>query len=145
MRDVPNRVIAVRDDFALSGKAHDHVCFDEFGFQFFAVSLGQAARDDDAATSSIFFVFCGVHYCCNGFFFGWLDESAGVDDDDIGVFRVVREVVAVELEEVVHALGIDGVFGAAQGDEVDCWHSVFLVLWFRFNFWIWLVRRVVIL
>ena len=56
--------IAVRDDFAFASKAHDHVCFNEFGFQFFAVSLGQAARDDDAATSSVFFVFCGVHHCC---------------------------------------------------------------------------------
>ena len=53
------------DDFAFAGKAHDQVCFDEFGFQFFAVSLGQAARDDDAATSSVFFVFGGVHHGCD--------------------------------------------------------------------------------
>ena len=59
------QVIAVRDDFAFAGKAYDHVCFDEFGFQFFLVSLGQAARDNDAATASVFFVFCGVHYCCD--------------------------------------------------------------------------------
>ena len=53
----------------------------------------------------------------NRFLLGGVDEGAGVDDEDIGVFRAGGEASAGAVEEAHHDLGIDEVFGAAERDE----------------------------
>jgi hypothetical protein len=53
----------------------------------------------------------------DGLLLGGVDEAAGVDDDDLGVFGARGELGSVVVEEAHHDLGVDEVFGAAEGDE----------------------------
>ena len=53
----------------------------------------------------------------DGLLLGGVDEGAGVDDDDLGVFGSGGEFGSVVVEEAHHDLGVDEVFGAAEGDE----------------------------
>ncbi len=53
------------------------------------------------------------------FLFGGVNERTGVDDEDIGVFRVSRQARAGAVEEAHHHFGVDEVFGAAERDEAD--------------------------
>ena len=53
----------------------------------------------------------------DGLLLGGVDEAAGVDDDDFGVFGVGGEFGSVVMEQAHHDLGVDEVFGAAERDE----------------------------
>jgi hypothetical protein len=53
----------------------------------------------------------------DGLLLGGVDEAAGVDDDDLGVFGSGCELGSVVVEQAHHDLGVDEVFGAAEGDE----------------------------
>src|SRR4029078_11511160 len=48
---------------------------------------------------------------------GVVDEGAGVDDDDVGVARVGRDLVARLLGVAEHHLAVDEVLGTTEGDE----------------------------
>ena len=48
---------------------------------------------------------------------GRVDEGAGVDDEDFGLFGMGGEPRAGAVEQAHHHLGVDEVFGAAQGDK----------------------------
>ena len=50
---------------------------------------------------------------------GGVDEAAGVDDDDLGVFGALSQLGAVVVEKPHHDFGVDEVFGAAERDEAD--------------------------
>ena len=49
----------------------------------------------------------------DGFLLGGVDEAAGVDDEDFGLFGVGGEARAGAVEQAHHDLGVDEVFGAA--------------------------------
>jgi hypothetical protein len=51
------------------------------------------------------------------FLLGGIDEGAGVDDEDLGVFGAGGEACAGAVEKAHHDLGVDEVFGAAERDE----------------------------
>jgi hypothetical protein len=53
----------------------------------------------------------------DGLLLGGVDEAAGVDDDDLGVFGSGGEFGSVVMEEAHHDLGVDEVFGASERDE----------------------------
>ncbi len=46
-----------------------------------------------------------------------LDESAGVDDHEVGSLGLRRQAIAVELQQAEHALAIDQIFRAAEADK----------------------------
>ena len=52
--------------------------------------------------------------CVDGLLLGWIDEAAGVDHQDFGVLRIVRELVAAFHKLAHHDLGVDEVFGTAE-------------------------------
>ena len=53
----------------------------------------------------------------DGLLLGGVDEAAGVDDEDFGVFGAGGEARAGAVEQAHHDLGVDEVFGAAQGNK----------------------------
>jgi len=59
----------------------------------------------------------------DGFLLGRLEERAGVDDDDVGLFGLGDEGHAGLLEVADHDLAIDEIFRATEGDETDGDHA----------------------
>ena len=55
----------------------------------------------------------------DGLLLGGVDEAAGVDDEDVGVFGAGGELRAAAMEQAHHDLGVDEVLGAAERDEAD--------------------------
>ena len=53
------------------------------------------------------------------FLLGGIDERAGVDDEHVGLRRVLCELVTRLLREPQHHLGVDEVFRTAQTDQTD--------------------------
>ena len=53
----------------------------------------------------------------SGFLLGSIDEAAGVDDEDLGLLGAGGQARAGAVEKAHHDLGIDEVFGAAEGDK----------------------------
>ena len=85
-------------------------------------SLGEASRYDDLLlfTGGVFLsrvdrLNDGLH----GLFLGYVDEGAGVDDEDIGEIRFRGHDHSLLLEVSDHDLGIDQVLGTAKGDKTD--------------------------
>ena len=63
--------------------------------------------------------FCADHLedGVDGLLLGGVDEGAGVDDEDFGVFGVGGEARAGAVEQAHHDLGVDEVFGAAERNK----------------------------
>ena len=108
------------DGFELAG-ADDGVDFGDVGDDFVAVALDEAAGDDELAGAAAGGDLVLRHFedGVDGLLLGGVDEAAGVDDDDVGVFGVGGERGAAVVEQAHHDLGVDEVFGAAEGDEAD--------------------------
>jgi len=53
----------------------------------------------------------------DGLLLGGIDEGAGVDDEDFGVFEAVGEAGAGAVEQAHHDFAVDEVLGAAEGEE----------------------------
>ena len=116
------RPAAVEDGFELAG-ANDGVYFRDVGADLVAVTLDEAAGDDDALGFAAVLLLVPDHLedGVDGLLLGGVDEGAGVDDDDLGIFGVRGEFGSVVVEETHHDLGIDEVFRAAEGDEAYLW------------------------
>ena len=85
--------------------------------KFAGESLRQATGDDDFLALAIRVAAASVHGTedgVDGFLLGHVDERAGVDDEDIGEFRIGRERHAGLREVADHDFGVDQVFGAAE-------------------------------
>jgi hypothetical protein len=55
--------------------------------------------------------------------FSFLSDRAGIEQDQVGVFRAIRELVPLLLEQAGHSLGVILVHLAAVGDEVELGHQ----------------------
>ncbi len=106
------------DGFEFAG-AYDSVYFGDVLLDFVAVALDEAAGDDDAAcfAAVLLLVLDHLEDGVDGLLLGGVDEAAGIDDDDLGVFGAGGELGSVAMEQAHHDLGVDEVFGAAEGDE----------------------------
>ena len=85
-------------DLLAAEDADDVIDLGTFFQQRFFFALRQAAGDDDAARAAAAFE---IEHFVNGrirFFAGPLDETAGVDDDEIGPLRLVDQAVAIQLQ-----------------------------------------------
>jgi len=84
-----------------------------------AVALDQAAGDDNSAGLAAVLALVLHHFedRVDGFLLGGIDEAAGVDDDDFGVFGARGQLGAIVVQQAHHNLGIDEVLGAAKRDE----------------------------
>ena len=84
-----------------------------------AVALDEAAGYDDAAclAAVLLLVLDHLEDGVDGLLLGGVDEAAGVDDDDLGVFGSGGEFGAVVVEQAHHDLGVDEVLGATERNE----------------------------
>ena len=107
-----------QDGFEFSGADYG-VYFGDVFLNFVAVALDEAAGYDDALgfAAVLLLVLDHLEDGVDGLLLGGVDEAAGVDDDDLGVFGAGGELGSVVVEEAHHDLGVDEVFGAAEGDE----------------------------
>ena len=108
------------DGFKLAG-ADDCVDLGDVLLDLVAVALDQAAGDDEALgfAAVLLLVLDHLEDGVDGLLLGGVDEAAGVDDEDLGVFGVGGELAAGVVEQAHHDLGVDEVLGAAEGDEAD--------------------------
>ena len=110
------------DGFEFAGADYG-VYFGDVLLDFVAVALDEAAGYDDAlgfsSVGSADFVLDHLEDGVDGLLLGGVDEAAGVDDDDLGVFGARGELGSVVVEQAHHDFGVDEVFGAAEGDEAD--------------------------
>ena len=99
--------------------------------QFLFVALDEAAADDKLECVSRISTF--THFQINtfqngvdAFLLGVADEAAGVDDDGVAVVALPVEVDSMPLcfQPCGEVLAVDGVLGAAEGDDVD-FHGLF--------------------
>ena len=90
-----------------------------FGYFFpklFLVTFHEAAADDNPLAFVPGLLQDGI----DAFFFGVADEAAGVDDDGVAVVEAAVEMNGVPLcfQFSGEVFAIDGVFAAAEGDDV---------------------------
>ena len=88
-------------------------------FQLVAITLAEAAGDDQPFAVAAFLEFRELENRVHRFLFRGIDEGARVDDDDVGVGRVRRQRVAALLGQPHHHLGVDEVLRAAERNETD--------------------------
>ena len=112
----------MRYDVFLVLQAQNQVGFGQVILQLGLVSFGQTAGDDQTFTVRVHLEVGGLKNGGDRLFLGGLDESAGIDDHDIGFRRVFADAIAVAFEETVHPLGVDRVFRASEGYERDSIH-----------------------
>src|ERR1700727_364417 len=101
-----------QDGFELAG-AYYGVDFRDVGADLVAVALYEAAGYDEAlgAASIGDLVLDHLEDGVDGFLFCGVDEAAGVDDEDVGVFGAGGELGAAAMEQAHHDLGVDEVLG----------------------------------
>ena len=101
------------DGFELAG-AYDCVYFGDVFLDLVAVTLDQAAGYDESLgfAAVLLLVLDHLEDGVDGLLLGGVDEAAGVDDEDFGVFGVGGELAAGVVEQAHHDLGVDEVFGA---------------------------------
>jgi len=106
------------DGFEFSG-AYDCIDFWDVLPDLIAVALDEASGDDDALGLSavLLFVLDHLEDGVDGLLLCGVDEAAGVDDDDFGVFGTGCKLGSVVVKQAHHDLGVDEIFGAAEGDE----------------------------
>jgi len=78
-----------------------------------AVPFDEAAGNDELLRVALGFEAGHLEDGVDGFLLGGVDERAGVDDDNFGVFGLGGQARAAAIEEAHHDLGVDQVFGAA--------------------------------
>ncbi len=104
--------------FEFAGADHS-VDLGDVGADFVAVTLDQAAGYDEALGAAAVgdLVLNHLEDGVDGFLLGGVDEGAGVDDEDVGVFGAGGELGTAAMEQAHHDLGVNEVLGAAKRDE----------------------------
>ena len=83
------------------------------------VPLREAAADDELLAGPDALVLGELEDRVDRLLLRLADEAAGVDDDDLGLVRLLDDAPAVAPRDAEHHLGVDAVLDAAQADEVD--------------------------
>jgi hypothetical protein len=87
------------------------------------MTLTQATGHDELLAAAFFLVACQIEDRVDRLLARRVDEAAGVDDDDLGVTRVVDVLVAFALGHPQHDLGVDPVLRTAEAHEMDGAHE----------------------
>jgi hypothetical protein len=104
--------------FQLAG-ADDGVDLWDILLNLVTVAFNQAAGDDDALGLAAILLLVLDHFedRVDRLLFGRVDEAAGVNDDDLGVFSIRRQFGSIVVEQPHHHLGVNEVLRAAKGDK----------------------------
>ena len=103
----------------VGGAAHHGVHFGDLLLDLAAVALGQAPGDHDLQVRVLLLVGARLKDVLNGLGLGALDETAGVDEDDIGFAQLRHRLVAGGQQDVDHAVQIDLILRAAKGNTCN--------------------------
>ena len=92
--------------------------------RFFLIALSETSGKNDLFQRSVFFQRSQLQDGFNGFFFGGLNESAGVDNGNICLTGLCHKLIAVSAQLCQHTLRIDQILGTSQRDHAHTnWHS----------------------
>ena len=92
--DIPDQIIA----FCADNRVH----LRHLVKQILGIALAQAAGDDEFPMRVLFFIFGHLEDGIDGFRLSAFDEAAGIDDDHIGVCRIVGNSPVPFLDEAHH-------------------------------------------
>ena len=81
------------------------------------VALHHAAGDDDLLALAAGLVSTGAQDRFGGLLAGDIDKRAGIDQNDVGAFRRLRQLDPTGFKVTRHNLGVDQVLGATQTDK----------------------------
>ena len=87
--------------------------------QLVAIALGQAAGHDQPLAGAVLLVPRHLENRVDRFLLGRVDERAGVDDEHVGLRRVLRQLVPRLLREAEHHLGVDEVLRTTERNETN--------------------------
>ena len=96
--------------------------FREFTGKFRREPLGHASGDDETLIGSTAVqsaIPVGFENGGNAFRFGGINESTGIDDEDVGLGGIRGQIDAGRPEVAQHDFRVDEVFGATQGNQAD--------------------------
>ena len=82
--------------------------------------VGRASLDETAGGQQDLaraFFFGQTEDRVDRFLLGWTDEAAGVDDDDVGLGRLIDAAMAARRQRLLDAFRIDDVLRAAECDQ----------------------------
>ena len=106
--------------------ADDSICLCEQLRRLFFIALGETSGEDDLFQRAVFFQRTQFQDGLNGFFFGGLNESAGVDNGNFRLAGLCHKLIAVRTQLCQHTLGIYQILGTSQRDHAHTnWHSYF--------------------
>ena len=80
---------------------------------FVAVAFDEASGDDQLLRRAGGFEARHFEDGVDGLLLGGVDEAAGVDDEDLGIFGACSQARAGAVQQPHHDFGVDEVFGAA--------------------------------
>ena len=115
--EIADEPVGDASDFFAAKNADQVVDAGPLDQQVFLLPFSQATGDDHSPRAALLFE--SQHLVDRGERFGPrpLDESARVDDDEIGPVGLAHQFVAIELQEAQHSLTIDQIFWATEADE----------------------------
>ena len=93
--------------------SQEGIDFRHFFHQIFFILLAQAARDDEYLTFPFRLIAGSLQYRINGFLLGFFNECTCIDDDDIRLGQIFRDLHMAVAEDAQHDFRINKVFGAA--------------------------------
>lgn len=82
-----------------------------------ALAFGQATRDDHPFEPTLSLAVEHLADHAERLLAGRVDETAGVDDHQVGRVRVGNQSISVLGQQAEHPLGVDQVLGTTQADE----------------------------
>src|SRR6266850_2776583 len=107
------------DDALEAGGAEDRVDLRHLGQDLAAVTLGEAAGDDERAAGAALLELRQLEDRGHRFLARAVDERARVHDEALRLLRALDDRMAGGGQAPEHQLGVDLVLGAAQRGEVD--------------------------
>ena len=97
--------------------AHHGIHFRDALLDLIAIAFDQAPGDDQLAGAPARLELGHFEDGIDGLLLGFVDERAGVDDQDVSGFRLIGDLRPRAVEEPHHDFRVDEIFGAAQADE----------------------------
>lgn len=77
------------------------------------ITLTQAARHNEFTMGIYFLIFCHLQDGIDGFGFGTFDETAGIDDNDVGMGWIISQFPFTVTDKSHHDLRINEVLRAS--------------------------------
>ena len=103
--------------------ADNSICLCEQLRRLFFIALGETSGEDDLFQRAVFFQRTQFQDGLNGFFFGGLNESAGVDNGNFRLAGLCHKLIAVRTQLCQHTLGIYQILGTSQRNHAYTnWH-----------------------